>query len=207
MSPSLLAAISALSISLIGSLPLGNLNITAMYIAAKKGIRAAGYFAFGVVLIEIMYLRISLVFVSWIIAHKNLFDILQWAVLLLLILLAINSFFAGEKKKENTSALEKTNPLLLGVFLSAVNPLQIPFWAGWAVYLITSKMLIAENLYYNVFSISAGIGTFLALFVFIICGARLSGYIKANTVRINFLMGMLFLILAVYQVWHLYTNA
>lgn len=201
-----LASISALFVSLTGSLPLGNLNITAMYIAAKKGINAAGYFALGVVLIEIIYLRISLFFVNWVIYHKHLFDILQWAAVILFIALAVNSFLATKKEKADVPVLQKSNPFLLGVILSAINPLQIPFWAGWAVYLTTSKILVAENAFYNVFAFSAGIGTFLALFIFILSGARLSTYIKKNTTRINFLMGIFFLLFAGYQVWYLCTN-
>lgn len=207
MSPIIQSSFAAVGISLVGSLPLGNLNITAMYIAAKKGINAASYFALGVVLIEIVYLRVSLFFINWVISNKSLFNILQWGVVLLFVLLAVNSFSATNKKKGNAPIIQTTNPLLLGIILSAINPLQIPFWAGWAVYLTGTKILTEGNVYYNVFALSAGVGTFLALFIFILFGNRLSNYIKSNTQRINMLMGVLFLLLAIYQVWSLCTNA
>lgn len=207
MSAIIQSSLAAVGISLVGSLPLCNLNITAMYIAAKKGINAASYFALGVVLIEVMYLRVSLFFITWIISHKDLFNILQWVVVLLFVLLAVNSFSATNKKRENPPVIQTTNPLLLGIILSAINPLQIPFWAGWAVYLTGTKILTEGNVYYNVFALSAGVGTFLALFIFILFGKRLSNYIKSNTQRINLLMGALFLLLAIYQVWSLCTNA
>lgn len=175
--------------------------------AARKGVNDAGYFALGVVLVEVMYLRVSLLFIGWIMEHKGLFDILQWVVVLLLILLALNSFFATNKNKEHQPVIQTTNPLLLGLILSAINPLQIPFWAGWAVYLISADILAEGNMAYNIFALSAGVGTFLALFIFILFGARLSKYIKANTQRINLLIGVLFLLLAIYQVWSLCTNA
>lgn len=206
MCPIVLSSVSAIGISFIGSLPLGNLNMTAMYIAARRSVNAALLFALGAVLVEVIYLRVSLMFISWIIEHKSLFKVLQWGVVILFISLALNSFLAMDKHKKHSPVLQNTNPLLLGFILNAVNPLQIPFWAGWALYLTSTKILTEGNTYYNIFSLSAGMGTFFALFIFIVLGTKLSGYIKANTQKINLLMGVLFLLLATYQVWSLCMN-
>lgn len=203
----LLSSLAAVGISLVGSLPLGNLNITAMYVAANKGIRAAMYFALGVVFVEVLYLRVSLLFISWIIMHGSLFHALQWFVVVLFILMAINSFFALRTNREHTPVIQKSNPLFLGCMLSALNPLQIPFWAGWALYLTNAKLLDEGNTSHHIFALSAGAGTFLALYIFIFFGVKLSTYIKANTVQINLLMGILFLLLAGYQAWSLFTTA
>jgi len=203
MYPLLLASISALCISLAGSLPLGNLNITAMYIAAKKGLRAGVFFAFGVVVMEMLYLRISLTFVQWIVIHRALFSMLQWITVLLFIVIAVNNLLAARSLKQHKPALQKAHPLLLGILLSAVNPLQLPFWAGWAVYLTATGVIVANTVYYNVFTVSAGAGTLVALAMFILSGKRLSAYIEAHTRRMNFIMGTLFLLLAVYQIFRL----
>ena len=53
--------ITGLFISFLGTLPLGTLNIAAMQIAVSDGIWPALNFAIGVLLVEIIYVRISLV--------------------------------------------------------------------------------------------------------------------------------------------------
>lgn len=206
MSSIVLSSFAAIGISLMGSLPLGNLNITAMYIAARRTVNEALLFALGAVLVEVIYLRGSLMVISWIIEHKSLFKVLQWGVVILFISLALNCFLTTDRNKKHSPVIQNTNPLLLGIIISAVNPLQIPFWAGWTLYLTSTKILTEGNAYYNIFALSAGIGTFFALFIFIVLGTKLSGYIKANTQKINLLMGVLFLLLAIYQVWSLCMN-
>ena len=62
-------------ISFLGTLPLGTLNISAMQIAISDGSRPAVYFALGALLVEIIYVRISLVAMNWITGKKKIFRI------------------------------------------------------------------------------------------------------------------------------------
>ena len=52
--------------SFIGSLPLGTLNVAAMQISISDGISQAMLFSLGSLLVEIIYVRISLVAIDWI---------------------------------------------------------------------------------------------------------------------------------------------
>jgi hypothetical protein len=52
---------TGLFISFLGTLPLGTLNIAAMQIAVSDGVAPALYFVLGALIIEIIYVRISLV--------------------------------------------------------------------------------------------------------------------------------------------------
>ena len=58
-------------ISFLGTLPMGTLNISAMQISLSDGIRPALYFSGGAVLVEIMYVRLTLVAMNWFRKHKN----------------------------------------------------------------------------------------------------------------------------------------
>ncbi|MGB8191604.1 MAG: LysE family transporter, partial [Chitinophagaceae bacterium] len=70
--------VTGLFISFLGTLPLGTMNIAAMQISVTDGLRPAFYFALGVLLIEIVYVRLSLVAMDWIRKNQRLFRILEW---------------------------------------------------------------------------------------------------------------------------------
>ena len=83
--------IAGLLISLTGSIPLGNLNIAAMQIAATNTYRAF-WFAVGVVLVGMAYLAVTLSLLgTFNVGSKQLFCFRLGSVALLLIM-AIASF-------------------------------------------------------------------------------------------------------------------
>ena len=69
-------------VSFIGSLPLGTLNIAAMQISVSDGVMAAMLFCVGSLLVEIIYVRISLVAMDWIRKQEKLLKALEWVTLL-----------------------------------------------------------------------------------------------------------------------------
>src|ERR671920_2574142 len=86
---------TGLFISFLGSLPLGTLNIAAMQISISDGIVPAIKFAFGSLLAEMIYVRLSLIAMDWIRKQQKLFKILEWATLVIVVALAISSFYAA----------------------------------------------------------------------------------------------------------------
>lgn len=198
--------IAGLLISFSGSLPLGNLNIAAMNIAAKESVKNALMFSTGVVLIEMTYLIFSLQAINWISHNNKVFTILQWLVVVMLSALAIASFYAlsrKDKEVKNVIIENNVNRLILGISMSAVNPMQIPFWAGWSVYLLTNNVLVNDNSYYILFTLGAGTGTTLALLLFVYAGRKMSRFVNNNQKLVQLVMGILFLIMALYQTYRI----
>jgi threonine/homoserine/homoserine lactone efflux protein len=60
-----------LGISFLGTLPLGTLNVAAMQIAVTDGIRPAIGFSLGALLVEICYVRLSLVAMDWVRSRRS----------------------------------------------------------------------------------------------------------------------------------------
>src|SRR5688572_6378261 len=89
-----------LVISLLGSLPLGSLNITAMQLSVQENTRNAIRYGLGVALIEIIYVRISLKGIDWVMEHNTIFRVLEWCTVFLFLILAISSFITAGKKDE-----------------------------------------------------------------------------------------------------------
>lgn len=202
----ILTLFAGLTISLLGALPLGNLNITALHIASSQSVRKALWFALGVVVVEVAYLYITLVAINQIISNTAIFASLQWLSVIILLALAISSFIAASKKSTKTKNVlidNNLNRFILGVIMSSVNPMQFPFWVGWSIYAQTQQLLYPNNLSYLCFIVGVGCGTALAMLLFIAVGKQLSALLtrKHNTVQL--IMGLLFLTIAIFQAFNL----
>lgn len=130
-------------ISFLGSLPLGTLNVAAMQIGITDGISPALWFAAGSLTAEIIYVRISLVAMDWVRKQEKILKALEWLTVLIVLALSVSSFVAailpdGEKNIILSNTMHRG---LLGFTMSAVNPVQIPFWFGWSTVLFTKKIL------------------------------------------------------------------
>ena len=190
-------------ISFLGSLPLGTLNIAAMQISISDGIQSALLFSVGSLLAEIIYVRISLVAMDWIRKQEKIFKILELVTVLIVVALAIASFYAATHPTEQKNVILSSNlpKLLLGFTMSAVNPVQIPFWFGWSTVLFTKKILLPRNDHYNTYILGIGIGTFIGNVLFIFGGRLIADKISNNQDILNWIIGGIFTLTAIIQIW------
>jgi len=196
-------------ISFLGSLPLGTLNIAAMQIGIQESIRAALYFSIGSLLVEMIYVRISLVGIDWVRKQERLMKIMEWITLGIVLALAIGSFAAAMKhggKAQNVFLDNRMHRFLLGMFMCAINPVQIPFWFGWSTVLFTKKILEPVKAQYNSYIIGIGIGTLMGNCVFIFGGKWLVQKISNSEQYLNWVIGGIFTITAIIQLWKILTH-
>ncbi|HLG38660.1 MAG TPA: LysE family transporter, partial [Chitinophagaceae bacterium] len=191
-------------VSFLGSLPLGTLNIAAMQISISDGITSAMLFSAGSLTAEIIYVRLSLVAMDWVRKQERLFKILEWVTLAIVLALAFSSFYAALHPSETKNAiLSNTNlpDYILGLTMSAVNPIQIPFWFGWSTVLFTKKILLPRADHYNSYIIGIGLGTFIGNCVFIFGGLFIASKISNNQHIVSWVIGGFFAITAIVQLW------
>jgi threonine/homoserine/homoserine lactone efflux protein len=190
-------------ISFLGSLPLGSLNVAAMQVYVAEGFLNALQFSVGVMLVEVAYVRVSLVAMAWILRHKMLFRIMEWITVLLFIGLAIGSFLAASDTNADQTLLlnNNINRFLLGVFLCAINPAQIPFWFLWSTTLMSSKKLEPVPIQFNLYCIGIGMGTLLGEGVYMFGGKWLIERFNAGQGHVNFFVGVVFVITALIQLY------
>ncbi|MEI9810660.1 MAG: LysE family transporter [Bacteroidota bacterium] len=194
-------------VSFLGSLPLGTLNIAAMQISISDGISAAVLFSVGSLLAEIIYVRLSLVAMDWIRKQEKLFRILEWVTLVIVLALAASSFYAALHPAESKNAILSYSTLphiVLGFVMSAVNPVQIPFWFGWSTVLFTKKILLPRKDHYNAYIIGIGLGTFAGNCVFIFGGLLIASKINNNQHILSWVIGGIFTITAIIQIWKMF---
>ena len=197
-------------ISFLGSLPMGTLNILAMKISVEEGIRNAIYFSCGSLLTEMIYVRVSLVGINWIRKQKKIFKWLEWITLFIVVALAIGSFMTAMKHNDTGQPVENHLPdmhrFLLGISLSAISPMQIPFWFGWSTVLFTKKILQPKNSNYNFYILGIGLGTLIGNSVFIFGGKYLVEKLNANQNILNYVIGGIFALTAIIQLIKILTN-
>ena len=190
--------VSGMFISFLGTLPLGTLNISAMQISVSDGIRPALLFALGALLVEIIYVRVSLVAMKWVTRQKKLLVALEWGTVIIITALAISSFVAAAdpEVKKNVILSNTIHRFWLGVMLSAINPVQIPFWFGWSTALFTRGVLKPVSSYYNLYIMGIGFGTFLGNLVFIFGGRFIVETLNTNQKYLHLVIGIIFLLTA-----------
>ena len=191
-----------LIISFLGSLPLGTLNVAAMQIGIQESIKNAMYFSFGSLLVEMVYVRLSLVGIDWVRKQDKLMKIMEWITLVIIIALAIGSFVAASKgggAAKNVMLQNNMHRFLLGMFMCAINPVQIPFWFGWSTVLFSKKILEPDKMQYNTYIIGIGLGTLMGNCVFIFGGKWMVQRIANSQQYLNWVIGGIFALTAVIQ--------
>lgn len=191
-------------ISFLGSLPLGTLNIAAMQIGIQESITHALWFALGSLLVEMIYVRISLVGIDWVRKHHKLMQVMEWVTLGIMVALAVGSFIAAVKTGSNGPAKNGFLELgihrfLLGMLMCAINPVQIPFWFGWSTILFTKNILAPKPAYYNIYILGIGLGTLSGNCVFIFGGKWVVDRIANSEQYLNWVIGGIFTITALIQ--------
>lgn len=188
-----------LLVSFLGSLPLGTLNVAAMQISVQENVTNAIYFSLGSLLVEMIYVRFSLVGINWLQQQKSLFRWMEWITLAIVVALAVGSFIAAMQPQQEKNVMldNNINRFLLGLMLSAISPMQIPFWFGWSTVLFTKKILVPKASYYNLYIVGIGLGTLMGNFVFIFGGKFIVNKLNANQDVINWVIGGIFAITAI----------
>jgi len=194
-------------VSFLGQLPLGTMSITATQVAVAEGFKKAWQYSIGVAIIEIAYVRLTISGVAWIVKHSLFFAILNWLTVVLFLVLGTATFITALRQQGEKKPLLLNNNLnrfWLGITMSALNPAQIPFWFVWSSYLINLNAIKTGFADFNTFSAGCGLGTIMGLAVYMYGGNWLIVKMKANTKILNIIMGVVFIIAAIAQLYRIF---
>jgi threonine/homoserine/homoserine lactone efflux protein len=190
-------------ISFVGSLPLGTLNIAAMQLAIQEGTIQGILFSIGSLAVEMVYVWVSLQSLAWMTKQARLMKWLEYICLVIVLALAVYSFYNAAQIKEGAkpvALIPWMNRFLLGLFMSAINPVQIPFWFGWSTILFEKKILNQNKLQYLWYILGIGLGTFAGNCLFIFGGKYVAAQINNNQSGLNVVIGCIFTGTALLQI-------
>src|SRR5205809_5687127 len=195
-------------VSFLGQLPLGNLNVAATQIGVEESFKNAWAFSIAGAIVEVIYLRLALNSSAWLMHNKMLFNYISWFTVMLFYLLGFLSIRRAILQKEpgNKGFIlnNKINRFLLGLMLSAVNPMQIPFWFFWGTYFINNGTVKPTTIDFNLFTAGAGLGTLGGQIIYIHGGNWLIKKLKASNRILNIIMGAVFIISATILVYKIF---
>jgi threonine/homoserine/homoserine lactone efflux protein len=197
-------------ISFLGQLPLGNMNLTATQLSVQENLRSAWKYGLGIVIVEIIYLRLALTGMDWVVEHKLIFTIMGWATVVVFVVLGILAFIIARKQTSAKKGLllnNKMDRFLLGVVVSGLNPAQIPFWFLWSTQLLNSKVLMPTTTEFNIFTAGAGLGSLAGLAVYIHGGKWLIAKLKTSNKGLNIFMGVVFILAGLFQLYNMLFNS
>lgn len=195
-------------VSFVGSIPLGYLNVIGFEIYKRRGLEQTQYYLIGVVLIEFLVVLGTLLLAHKLNSNRFLLKFIEGFSVVFMFFLAY-VFYTNATTSNSIPLFDElyshSTSLLLGVFLSSLNFIQIPFWLSWNLYLVNGNYIEVSKSrkYFYIFGTLAG--TFLGMLVLI-----LSLYYFATNVAFlsNYLMKIIiplvFLGLGVFQLYTFY---
>lgn len=188
----------------VGLLPPGMLNMTAVRTTIGTNKRSGLLFSLGAALIVIPQSFIALFFANYFAKHPETIKQLSIAGVIVLFVLSIFFFFQARKKFKGEGKKSKGNYLLIGMFMSALNMLAIPFYFFYSSFFQSKELLILKHPYIPIFVFGAFLGAF-SLFVlytnFAILIEKKAQFIAMN---INYILSILFFILGIMSLFNLF---
>lgn len=154
-------------VSFIGSIPLGYLNIIGYEVYNGFGLKSLILFLSGVVFIEAFVVYFTLIFARKLVNNKKLMKAIDIFGIAFLVFLAY-SFYSHSNQtasdKNYLQAYAAYSPFLLGLLLSSLNFLQLPFWTAWNLYLINAQYVKVSNIGFKLYYVAGTVvGTFMGM--------------------------------------------
>lgn len=154
--------------SFVAATPPGLLNLTSLKISLEKGKKKSYHFAFGVSIIIFIQTYFSLIFTNYIHNKSSIGTSFQLFGVILFSLLSIFFFYKGIKEKK-TKKIKKSkikNSFTLGLLLSSLNLLAIPYYCSVGSALKTNGWMDFTQISILIFVLGSGIGTFALLSIY-----------------------------------------
>ncbi|SEW57225.1 LysE family transporter [Chitinophaga arvensicola] len=195
----------AVAISLAGSMPPGTLNLSVVNYMVNRNLPGAIVFSVTAIVVEVLLVRVSLSAVKKLEGLKPYYRLFGGITFVVLLLLAVNTLIppahAGHLLT-GTLSFAGLPPLLAGIILSTINPLQLPFWIGWATALKSRKILEERASSYNTFLAAIGMGTALAFIAYGATGSYLIDFFEQRRQALSLIMGVTLLLAALWQLYN-----
>lgn len=181
----------------IGLLPPGMLNMTAMKTAISVNKNAGYKFSLGAALVVFPQAFIALYFANYFSNHPEVIDGLSYFGVVVLFLLSVLFFYQARRKQTKESKVRKGNYFLIGVLMSAVNMLAIPYYLVYSTLFESKGWLILERNFILIFVFGAFLGAFVLFSIFVKLSDFLITRVRFVARNINYILSVLFFVLAI----------
>ena len=158
-------------VSFVGSIPLGYLNVIGFDIYNQSGLSSVIPFFLGVISVEVFVIYFTLIFAEQLVNNKKLLKYIEGFSVIFMFVLAYIFYASAANSNSQTSVLNEyrdRTPYFVGIFLSVLNFVQIPFWVGWNLYLLNGKYIEITTSKKYFYVIGTLFGTFFGMLALIL---------------------------------------
>jgi hypothetical protein len=154
-------------VSFIGSIPLGYLNVIGFQLFQKSGLVETLWYLLGVIVIEFFVIYFTLIFAQKLAENKKLNKYIEGFSVVFMFVLAY-VFYASATSEKNYIATIQYSPFVLGIVLSGLNFIQIPFWTSWNLYLLNGNYIEVSKSRKYFYVFGTVVGTFCGMLALIL---------------------------------------
>ena len=193
-------------IAFLAVIPPGLINMTAAKISLQEGKNEAISFALGASVIIFFQTFIAVLFARFISNHQEIVSTLQEIGIFIFTLLSIYFFGIAKKPKKiktDSRVKGKSNRFFLGMLLSTLNLLPIPFYVFTSMTLAASGYFSFDKIPVAEFVIGVMIGSFTVLYIYIVAFKKIENKTEFLMRNINTIIGSVTTFMAVLTLFKL----
>lgn len=184
----------------------GLINMTAAKISTQEGKNVALSFAIGASVIIFFQTFLAVLFARFINHHQEIVATLQEIGIFVFSLLSIYFFFIAEKPKKiktNREVKGKSNRFFLGMLLSTLNLLPIPFYVFASMSLSASGYFSFDKIPVSCFVMGVVLGSFTVFYLYIVAFKKIEKKTEFLMKNINTIIGSVTTFMAVVTLFKL----
>ncbi len=178
-------------------IPPGMLNMTALRTKLEKSKKEAMLFSLGAAIIIVVQVYIALAFAKYFAKNPQIIDRLTLAGTIILFSLSVIFFIQARKKFKGEGQRKRGNYLLIGMLMSAMNMLSIPFYLFLSAFLKNKGLLILQQPYINFYVSGTFLGSLTLFYVYIAFAVFIQKRAQFIARNINYILSILFFVLAI----------
>jgi threonine/homoserine/homoserine lactone efflux protein len=193
-------------IAFLAVIPPGLINMTAAKISLQEGKNEAISFALGASVIIFFQTFIAVLFARFINNHQEIVSTLQEIGIFIFSSLSIYFFWIAKKPKKiktDSRVKGKSNRFFLGMLLSTLNLLPIPFYVFASMTLAASGYFSFDKIPVAEFVIGVMIGSFTVFYIYIVAFKKIENKTEFLIPNINTIIGSVTTFMAVLTLFKL----
>lgn len=192
----------AVLVAFLGFSPPGMINMTALKLSMEQGRRVAVLFIAGAALVIFFQSLIAVTFANYLGENPQVVYMLKHGAIF--VFLGLAYFFFRQARSKRPLKLKESGKqsFWAGVSMSAMNMLAIPFFLGYSTLLEAKGVLHLEASMYAVFALGASAGSFFLFLVYVWFAAFIQQRVQFIARNINYILSLLFLLLAISAMWN-----
>lgn len=195
-----------LIMALIGVLPPGLLNMTAVKISLKEGRVRGVVYSIGVCVVVFLQTYIAAMFARYLSNNQDVVDILQRVAFVIFVLITVYYLLIAKsnpKPEIDAHSKSKHSRFFQGMFLSAINVFPIPYQAYMTVTFASFGWMDFKNTSIISYVVGSVTGTFLMLYIYIVFFDKIKSKAFTSQKNMNYLIGTITGLIAAVTLIHI----